>query len=148
MKSLKCVCCTVGYPGITGQSLQTLCHRTLIMRHEFTGYIWAYLAGSGKAKWCCVQNTRQLDLGFNPCPATNWLCDPGQIASRLCVLVIEHSGQMTSMSLLFILCHSRGEIPVRKYSEKLVWCNSFISEKALDENTGLYNYFPKLYSKG
>lgn len=62
------------------------------MRHEFSGYVCAYLVGSRKARWCCVQDTRQLDLGSNPCTATNWLCDPGQIASCLCILVTEHSG--------------------------------------------------------
>lgn len=54
--------------------------------------------------------SRQSDLGSNPCTATNWLCDPGQIASCLCFLVTEHSVYMMSKILstsngLFVLCH-------------------------------------------
>ena len=80
-----------GTQGV-GQSLQTLCHRTLIMRHEFTGYTCAYQAGSREAGWCCGQDAWQLDPCSNPCSATSWLCDLGQIVPCLCILVTEHSG--------------------------------------------------------
>lgn len=62
------------------------------MRHEFTGYICASQGGSREAGCCCDQDTRGLDQGSNTCCDTNWLCDPGQTASCLCVLVTEHSG--------------------------------------------------------
>lgn len=64
-----------------GQSLQTLCHQTLGVRREFTGYICADPVGGGKAGGCCGQDTRRFDVGSNPCLAENWLCDPRQNAS-------------------------------------------------------------------
>lgn len=116
---LKCICCSCRVPWEHQPKLQTLCHRTLIMSHEFTGCTCAYPVGvkAGPPE----EDVENMDSCF--CGATNQLCEAGQTVPCLLCFDTDCPGLGTSQicsssnSLLFICCDSGGGIPVRRQLE-------------------------------